>query len=334
LALDPAYYPALTLRARLYRIEKNYRQALADSHSALVLSPYDAYEYFARGWTHEKLGQKDKAIHDYLVAKALDPNIVGLRRALYSLVGKSKTKLDQSRTAKYEPPRKGLKLVYLQTISNRGPAKSEVEDAIGDLKNWFRKKPEPAPQRAQWFLREVIDHDNYGQPTVRLRPHGRRSRVRYKVTELNYHRSIWPAQLPFPGGNLDIKVDSEFLGALFPLKVGNKAQCEAPLEFVAPAKLRPQDKFLGAKKPGDKLPFGNVKWKAHVVGWEQLTVGAGTFDTVVVKCEEQMTLELLGRAKANKSVVTWWYAPSIGWWVKRTRSLEGKLITDEAMTVE
>ena len=118
------------------------------------------------------------------------------------------------------------------------------------------------------------------------------------------------------------------------MKVGNKGKGAAKLFFIGPDPLTPPAKFLGCKKPGDKIPFGQINWSGGVVGREKVTVPAGVFNTVVVKFQEETEIVMMGRSRKRSVEITWWYAPSVRWWVKRTQIAEGDIVTNEAVSIK
>jgi hypothetical protein len=44
-------------------------------------------------------------------------------------------------------------------------------------------------------------------------------------------------------------------------------------------------------------------------------------------------MQMMGRTRKSASTVTWYYAPSVRWWVKRTREVEKDIIVDEAAEI-
>ena len=123
------------------------------------------------------------------------------------------------------------------------------------------------------------------------------------------------------------------IDAQWPLKAGTEGSGSGVLELVCPDPLTEQSQFFGCKKPGDRLPMGTLDWKGSVGGREQVVVPAGVFEVVLIRAVESLEITMFGRSRKSRSVVTWWYAPEVRWWVKRTREVEGRLITDEAESI-
>lgn len=59
-----------TARARFFRNDQEFRDAIADFNRALELSPKSKWLLTQRGVAHEQLGEREKAIADYRMALA------------------------------------------------------------------------------------------------------------------------------------------------------------------------------------------------------------------------------------------------------------------------
>jgi tetratricopeptide (TPR) repeat protein len=336
LALSPRYFLAYDGRARLNVRRKDYPKAIEDCEGMLALDPYYASAYTARGSAYALTDKPNLGIRDHAIALSLDPNLDGPERDLKKLVEKATAAGPASGPAEFKQPKKGLSFSYLMTVKAKTPKKDEMEEAIGGLMGWFKKKRVPKPKFRAFLLREVAGgKDNL----ITIKPSNKYPNIDRKkapVKEIDYYRALWPTILPMgnTGEVLDIEYEKAPLDALWPLKVGNKGKGTAKLFFVGPDPLTPPAKFFGCKKPGDRIPFGQINWTGGVTGREKVTVPAGVFNTLVIRFEQEMELVMMGRSQKRTIIVTWWYAPSVRWWVKRTQESGPDIITNEAETIK
>ncbi|MDP7289368.1 MAG: tetratricopeptide repeat protein, partial [Phycisphaerae bacterium] len=336
LALNPRFSSAYSSRARLHLHLKDYAKAIKDCDGALAVSPYYADPYHVRGRAYEKSGKPDRAIHDQAIARLLHPNMRGPNGDLPSLVKKAKVSGSTTRPASFQQPKKGLAISYLMTVSAMGPKKDEMEEAIGGLVSFFKREILPMPKSRTFIVRQVAaGKDN----TTTIKPTSKYPAVDRKkppVATMDYYRTLFPRVLPMgrSGQVLTIEHDLATIDALWPLKVGNKSAGAAKIFFVGPDPLTPPAKFFECKKPGDKIPFGQLKWSGQVVKREKVTVPAGVFDAFVIRVEDETELVMMGRSKKRSTVLTWWYAPSVRWWVKRTQEVGKDIIVNEAESIK
>ena len=323
-------------RACLHIRRKNYKKAIKDGNGAIALNPYYAGAYALRGTAQDLLGNDKAALHDQAIAFSLDPNWIGPDRDLNRLAAAAKGSGTITGPVAYQPPKKGLSIAYLMTVRTKEPKKDEMEEAIGGLIGWFKKKRVPKPKAKRFLIRQVIAEKD-GVTTVKpANKYPDTDRRKPPVATIDYYRSMWPMLFPMgsTGMALTIELDRKPLDALWPLKPGTQGAGGAKLFFVGPDPLTPQAEFFGCKKPGDRVPFGQMKWTGGVVGAEKVVVPAGVFETIVLRVEEEMEIVMMGRSRKQTSTVTWWYAPSVRWWVKRIRDTGTDLIVDEAETIK
>ena len=336
LALSPRYLDAYSGRACLHIRRKDYAKAIKDGDGAIALDPYYAGAYVVRGTAQDLLGNDKAALHDQAIAFSMDPNWIGPDRDLKRLAAAAKASGTIAGPVAYQPPKKGLSIAYLMTVRTKQPKLSEMEEAIGGLAGWFKQKRVPTPRVKRFLVRKVASETGGVTTISPAHKYPDINRRKLPVATVDYYRSMWP--MVFPMGNtgmaLTIELDRKPLDALWPLKPGAKGAGSARLVFIGPDPLTPQAEFLGCKKPGDRVPMGQMKWTGGVVGVEKVVVPAGVFEAIVIRVEEEMEIVMMGRSKKNASTVTWWYAPSVRWWVKRTREAGTDLITDEAETIK
>ena len=60
----------------------------------------------------------------------------------------------------------------------------------------------------------------------------------------------------------------------------------------------------------------------------------GVYEALPVHYEEEQEMKLFGRPMKRASKTTWWYAPSLGWWVKRTQQHKQDVVVDEAVFID
>ena len=336
LELRPRYSSAYAGRGWLHNRLEKYAKAIKDCDAAIAISPYYVSPYTVRGKAYEKLDKLNEAIRDQAIARTLDPNLYGPVRDLKRLVEKATVLGSTTSPAAFRQPKKGLSISYLMTFGAMPPKKDEMEDAIDGLVGFFKKKHIPPPKTKTFLVREVTASAGDTTTIKPTRKYPDIDRGNPPVATIDYYRTLFPTVLPMgnSGQVLTIEFDKAPLKAIWPLKVGNKSAGGAKFFFIGPDPLTPPAKFLGCKKPGDKIPFGTVKWSGEVVRSEKVTVPAGVFDAFVIRVEEEAEMVMLGRSKKRATVLTWWYAPSVRWWVKRTQEAEGNIVVNEAETIK
>jgi len=336
LELKPRYSSAYRGRAWLYARSKNYAKAIKDCDGAIAISPYYANAYHVRGRAYEKIDKSNEAIHDQAIARALDPNMRRPKWDLERLVKTAAVSGSTTKPAAFQQPKKGLSISYLMTVRTKPPKQDEMEEAIGGLVGFFKRKLLPLPKHKTFMVREVTAGAGDTTTIKPTRKYPAIDRKKPPVATIDYYRTLFPTVLPMgnTGQVLMIEHDRAPLNTIWPLKVGNKSAGGAKLFFVGPDPLTPQAKFFGCKKPGDKIPFGQIKWTGGVVRSEKVTVPAGVFNAFVIRFEEEMEVVMMGRSKKRAAVITWWYAPSVRWWVKRTQEAGEDIVINEAETIK
>ncbi|MDP6634217.1 MAG: tetratricopeptide repeat protein [Phycisphaerae bacterium] len=336
LELSPRYSSAYSGRAWVHARLKNYAKAIKDCNGAIEVSPYYAYAYHLRGRAYEKTGKFNEAIRDQAIAKLLDPNMRGPTGDLSVLVKKVTASGSTTKPAGFQQPKKGLSISYLMTAGPAPPKRDEMEEAIMGLAGFFKREALPMPKTKKFMVREITAGDGEKttiKPSMKFPSYDKK---KPPVASMDYYRALLPAALPMgrSGQVLTIEFDKPPLASIWPLKIGAKAEANGKYIFVGPDPLTPPAKFFGCKKPGDKIPFGTVKWSGEVVKTEKVIVPAGVFDTFVIRVEEEAEIIMMGRSKKRSSVITWWYAPSIRWWVKRTQEVDKNITVNEAETIK
>ena len=333
LALNPRYYPAYDSRARMRVRLKDYAGAVKDCDAALAIDPYYAAAYTARGVAYEKLNKINQALHDQAVAVALDPNQEVATAYLRRLVKKATVSGDTTSPAVFKQPKKNMSISYLRTVSVVGPKMDEMEIAIRDIAEIFKNKRVPKPKSMTFLVRRVTACSGDATTVKATKKHPEIDRKKSGAATIDYHRTLLPTVLPMGAESLTIEFDQDPLKALWPLKAGSKSAGGAKVFFVGPDPLTPRARFLGCKKPGDKIPCGRITWTGQVVKYDKVTVPAGVFDTFVIRLREDTEMVMFGRSKKSTAVLTWWYAPSVRWWVKRARQADKEIVINQAESI-
>ncbi|MBT3200628.1 MAG: tetratricopeptide repeat protein [Phycisphaerales bacterium] len=336
LEIKPRYSSAYSARAWLHLRLKNYDKAVKDCDGAIAIDPYYVSPYIVRGNAYALLDKNAEALHDMAVARTLAPNMNDPKLNLKNLIPEVKVSGSTTKPAEFQQPKKGLSISYLMTTGAAPPKMDEMEEAIGDLAAFFKKKRVPEPKSKTFVVREVIE--GAGDMT-NIKPSMKypgTDRKKPPVASIGYFRTLFPSVLPMgrTGQVLTIEFDKPPLKDLWPLKVGNKSVGQGKYVFVATDPVTPQAKFLGAKKPGDKIPFGTVKWSGEVVKTEKVVVPAGVFDTFVIRVEEKVEMVMMGATRKREVTFTWWYSPSVRWWVKRTQQSGENISVNQAETIK
>ena len=336
LELKPRYSSAYSGRAWVHLRLKDYAKAIKDCDGAIAISPYYASPYTVRGQAYEKIDKPNRAIHDQAIARALDPNLDHPKWDLERLVKTASVSGSTTRPAVFQQPKKGLSISYLMTLRVVPPKKDEMEESIGGLVGFFKREHIPLPKAKTFLVREVTAGAGDTTTIKPTKKYPAIDRKKLPVAAIDYYRTLFPTVLPMgnSGQVLTIEFDKSPLKDIWPLKVGNKSAGSGKFVFVGPDPLTPPARFLGCKKPGDKIPFGTVKWSGAVVKCEKVVVPAGVFDAFVIRVEEEAEMVMMGRSKKRATVLTWWYAPSVRWWVKRTQVTDNNIVVSEAETIK
>lgn len=333
LEIDPSARRVYVARAGLYIDMEELELAVADYSAALEMSPYDAEIYADRGDANLDLGSDDAALYDLAIATSLNPNDRHSAESMAGIVPAPPAAPEGA--SPYETPAVGRTFTYLHTLRKYVPPKDPMEEAIMALAAWFAEPaPDPVPTRRVFVDRTVTGLAD-GAPVIAPGPSLSWDRIDApEGFTPGYHRSMWVDTVPMMEGMfLEVELDEAAIDSLWPLAPGNSAEGVSDHVLVCPADENPMLMFLGCQAPGDRAVVASVRWRAQVVGWEQVVVPAGAFMALVVKMDESHEISMMGQSVTRGETVTHWYVPELGWWVKRARLVEDDLTTDELTAI-
>lgn len=340
LTLRPLYRSALDAKARLLLKEQRYEEAIAPFDKLLELSPYDPVTYILRGQAYEGLGDRDGAIRDFRVAHLLDPNKGGDYRLDALLPEGLPPPVEGER---YGRPQGGLAMTFLQIITIPPPELDEMEAAIADLAGWFAQPELPLPTTKMFMRREVLEQegDSAKTRTSLLYPGLDEAELGWSEQVNNQLFGLWPDGLGGRDGAppLGIVYDRNALARLWQQQTGQPLQGRGKVELTCPGPEEtphPIAVAVGCREGVARVPLGSLTWTATIVGWESVLVPAGVFSTVRVEAEMDAVLQMFGGQMEERLSFTWWFDPTLGWWVKRQqrRGDEEQVMIVEAVTIE
>ena len=330
LELDPRAVDTYSNRGYLRVRMGDNAGAVEDFDQVLSLKPYRSAVYSGRGKAHEELGNTAQAIHDSAIAILLNPNLGSPEWVLERLVAPAGAAAPGP--VAYAPPRDGLTVSYIQVVTTPAAPVDEMEAAIGDLINFFKPSAEPLPRQRTFMVREIgATEDGVTSVEARLKFETSQARQQGRVT---HFRAMWPTVMPMgQGPTAEIAYDRSALDGLWPLEAGKESAGGGAINMICPDEVGPVTMMFQCQA-GERIPLGKVTWSARVAGWEEAVVPAGVFPAYVIEYEEMVELEMFHRPMKRGGTVTWWYAPEVAWWVKRTRQDEENLQILEADAIE
>ncbi len=335
-ALRPDYGYALRLRGRVHLAAERFALARADFEAATEAFPFDAGLLRLLAQARQGEGDRQGARRAWRLSLVFDPYSQEAKAA----IGEENPPLEplfSGEDALYRPPRPGLAIRYVHALMP-AEATDEVEEAIGDLINWFRPIPRAQPEGLA-FLRYEIG------PTA-----GPRTMVSMRLEKEDRRGSDMPiprrargeslrGMLPLSrrpgtkGPPIRIEYETGDITELWPLEAGRVVEgtgrffLDCPDPLVLPARL------IGCRTPGEALVVGDFTWRMEVLGGERLLLPVGDVDTWRLRYRENATLRIGGRERSRPSEVNWWFSPELGYWLRRTIPLEDKLQTLEAVEI-
>jgi len=338
LELDPRSFVAYSARGRLHLRLEDHEKAMEDAEGMIALDPYYPDGYEVRGRANEALGRTGPALHDFAVAFALDPNLEGPDGGLRRLVPQAEVEAIPPGPVAFVAPEDGTDFGFLQTIKPQKKLTELDEAGLGDLLGWFKRQRVPRPTMKHFIDREVVSSD---EGVTEMDPRDRLENDKDRIPDglrISYYRALWPRVQPMgPEILLEIEHDRSAIDAFWPLEDGKTGEGSAVLRYVCPEEPTPMSQALGCE-PGKRIEMGGIVWKGRVVGREKVAVPAGVFEAVVVEFEETITMKVFGQSRTDSSHLTYWYAPSAGWWVKRVRRYgtgdDASEATDEVDRIE
>lgn len=159
---DEARYPAYQLRAKIYRRQKKYEDALADFNKVLSMSPQDYGTIYQRGLTLYDLGRYPEANADFSLMLRLNPH------SQDALLGQARVAVKQSnlglaneladRAVSLSPNRSDIYIGRASVRSLMGNDQGAVEDYISAISI--------DNESTGSALRHLVDMSRSNYPTV------------------------------------------------------------------------------------------------------------------------------------------------------------------------
>ncbi len=330
LDLRPGYQSALKARARLHHTLEHYELAIADYGALLAQDPYDPVFYVLRGQCFEALQQVAPALRDQRVAQLLNPNYRETQEAIERML-----------PAGFPPPEPldnpyaavggEMAIDYLQIATTLPPAKDDMTAAIDELAYWFSGPPElPLPSMHTFLRRHLLPGggDDVMLRTELLYPEIDGDLAATATGTGTYLFAIWPAELGGQGNTppLSVLYNRNALAKVWQLAPGESLSGRAKLALNCPdpaAEPVPMAVALGCAEGVATVPIGLQTWVGVFEGWESILVPAGVFSTARFRTELHAEMHIFGGTLVREVTMTWWYAPALGWWVKRIQQEPG-----------
>jgi len=332
--LSPSYTSAHWGRGVLHYRMQAHQEAIKDFDAALAIDPYHTSSYSLRAACQAAVGKPEISLHDHAIAFALDNNLGMDRRDRDSYLTKLVPVGDTENPVASKPPKDGLTITFLQTYRKNVRKAEDMEEAIAFLSDQVSARKVPMPEKKAFVIRKIVGTKE-GVSDIELAhkfPKIDRDPLPPKV---DCYRAMWPVALPMTDKlSLTIDYDRKALDALWPLKAGNAGKGSGEIAYVAPDPMPPVAFMLQCKKPGDRAVVGSYQWQGEVVGAEVVAVPAGVFNTMVIRFQDETKITLFGKTNSKQTTTTWWYAPSIHWWVKREQMIGTDQVVIEAVAIE
>ncbi|MGD9740842.1 MAG: tetratricopeptide repeat protein [Bauldia sp.] len=325
---DPDDIFAIFIRGVIRFEREEFDLALADIEATLALDPRYARVIEYRGRVHEALGDLDAAIRDYRVATLLDPNLLAPLRLDEIVTAEQAGDITTRLT--YTPPPAGLRITYLE-VRNAEDTREEIEIAIGELIGFFNAGPVPLPLAVN-NTRTVIEAVAGDVITVTTGPDGEgKTGATEDVFRVFFLMRPPPEEAPpFP-----VRVDyDEGMAAFWQTAPGETTTGIGRLLIECPAAANPLTTILGCSPGAATAGIGRVDWTATFEGWEYVVVPAGRRLVARIAYSDRREIVLFAQIRVTENAATYWYDPSIGWWIKREETRDGRVTTAEALTIE
>ncbi len=326
-ALDPNFALALIQRGRVLIGEGRLDEARADLETALEIEPFNARAFAGLGLAADFAGDEAGAIRNYRLAQMIDPNLYPLSRlAAFQPVAAEPDGGDLAFTR----PAPGLTIEYRVVETSAGAEAPNAGVEIGDRLFWLAGAPDqPVPDTLDAFRwvfgetdEEVVEasvsrlYNNSGpfdQPT-------------------SYTYAFLPIRSP-----LELRDGVSFvnrgLDAIWDLEPGETASGDGRAAADCPEDPDPFAEARGCMMNVPNVRVGTYDWNATFVGWEYVLVPAGYRLAARIDFALVSTIGF-DDPEPVESTISFWYDPSIGWWVKRVTTEEGTVETVEAVWIE
>ena len=334
-ALRPDYGYALRLRGQVHLAAERFALARVDFEAASESFPFDAGLLRLLAQARQGEGDRQGARRAWRLSLVFDPYSQKAKAA----IGEEDPPLEplfSGEDALYRPPRPGLVIRYVHVLM---PAEvASEEEVIGDLLNWLRPTPRARPEGLA-FLRHEIGATTGPRTMVTMRLEKRDRRGSGIPIPRRARSESLRGLLPLSrrpgtkGPPIRIEYETGDITELWPLEAGRVVEGTGRLFLDCPDPLVLPARLIGCRTPGEALEVGDFTWRMEVLGGERLLLPVGDVDTWRLRYRENATLRIGGRERSRPSEVNWWFSPELGYWLRRTIPLEGKLQTLEAVEI-
>jgi len=334
LELSPDYEEVFWYRGHVRSRNGNPGGAYEDFTKYIAENPFWAPAYVNQGRALDDLGRTEAASKAFRIALTLDPNKSTPRLRLEEHVGPegeiSLPPLD------YVPPSVGLGLKFLQVMVKKETVSPE-DEIVGDLIAWFKPTLRAVPSATAFVTRRILAASEAHVA------------VRIELAELGKRGRMIPERLKFPMDIDEVQGMTRdhwqagkgpafavvFEGAsprdLWPLTEGRKITGTGGIDLVCPEGFSLPAAAVGCIPEQRRVRVGEIRFEARVEPSMRIHVPLGQFDVFVIRYAEKGTITMLGRTEEREVVRTWYWAPSLGYWVKRVDQIDDQLVVHQAV---
>ena len=122
--------------------------------------------------------------------------------------------------------------------------------------------------------------------------------------------------------------------ALWPLNQGNTVSGTGDMRIECPNPPTFRTSFLGCVDDAEFVNVADVTYSISVDGEQQIHVPMGTFDTFIVNYTTTYVISAMGQSSERTRTERFWFAPEIGFWVKRRTYIDDHPITFSAIRMD
>lgn len=123
------------------------------------------------------------------------------------------------------------------------------------------------------------------------------------------------------------------LEKLWPLEAGKSIEGTGTVQLVCPAEFMLIAALAGCGPDVEFVHRGDIEYGILVEKAEQIHVPLGVFDTYVIRYRLLGSMEAFGRRIERTVEIKWWFAPELGFWIRRTNECGGKVAVIEAVEI-
>ena len=315
LQIKPTFASTFYYRGKLYQQMGELAKSAADFYSYLEIKPFESDVWRSLGKIEQELNRSFQAFQCYAKSRLMHPGHHEISNLINSVMAPPVAIELPEFT--FVSPQKNLTIKYMQIVKDKF-LDDDVDDILGGLFRWFVSEPKQI-KKFSTIAQSIIGQTGAGITEIALQQLYPESNSAVS----RVFQSILPIEIGFgKGPKIRFAYQLDDLRKIYPLVEGKKSQGETDIELLCPPFQNPSTDAMGCL-PGNYIKVGTMNWHLSVGKPEQVLVSAGKFDTHVVNFYESSSISLLGRTEQRKVSTTYWIAPKINWWVKRTRQQDG-----------